>query len=82
MIGLSIKDYFKDVILQIIMVSTASVVLIYVMCVIASSLMDNFFVCTIMSVVIIGVLIFAIGLTNQEKFFIIEFIRKVSKYKK
>lgn len=71
MVNIPLSEYFRFVVLRILLVLFSTLFLLYVLNLIIPTIMGQFFACTFMVITISGIIIFRIGLITEERNFII-----------
>lgn len=77
MIHLSIKKYICNVVFRIFIVSFMYFITMYTVHIICPTLFDNFFICTLFSLITSGLFVMVLGLTKSEKGFVIRTLKKL-----
>ena len=71
MVYISLSDYFRFVVLRILLVLVLILSILYTLNFLMPTIMGQFFACTFIAITISGIVIFRIGLIAEERNFII-----------
>ena len=76
MIKLSVREYLKAVIYRILCVLIVSILVIYFIGVSCPYIIDDFFICTLISFLLVAISVFICGLTVSERSFLFMVLKK------